>query len=106
MKLSDYFSDEVRKYPVKFKYGMQQQFNLEIKLPKDWKVKTKEIDKIIESQFGRASWRWYASNNTLYIQNQFILKGEDILPEDYAEFKSFLKKVRKQELETIVLSKE
>jgi hypothetical protein len=105
MNLSDYFDDEERKYPVRFKFGMQQQYYLEIELPQGWVVITKEIDKKIESQFGHASWRWYTSDNTLHIHNQFILKGEYILPEDYAEFKSFLKKVRLQELETILMSR-
>jgi hypothetical protein len=104
MNLSDVFDEEERKYPVKFKYGMQQQVNLEIHLPENWRLSTNKIDKKTESAFGEASWRWYVSGNILHVQNQFILKGDDIQPDEYPDFKSFLKEVRMQELQKVIVS--
>ena len=45
-------------------------------------------------------------NNKLFIKNQFILIGEDILPEEYPNFKSFLKEVKLQEMQQIILTKQ
>lgn len=105
VNLLDYFTEEKRKYPIQFKYGMQQQVNLDINLPDNWQVKTKEVDKKVNSDFGEASWRWNISANKLQIQNQFILDGEDILPDDYPKFKTYLKEVREQELTVVLLTK-
>ena len=105
MNLADYFTEEERTYPIQFKYGMQQQFYFTINLPENWRVKSENVEKSVKSDFGEAFWRWYTKDNKLHIQNQFILIGDDVSPEEYPKFKSFLKEVRLQELEHVVLGK-
>jgi hypothetical protein len=73
-------------------------------LPENWQMKSEEVDNSVKSDFGEASWRWYMKDNKIHIQNQFILKGDDINPEEYKEFKLFLKEVKLQELEQVVLT--
>jgi Domain of Unknown Function with PDB structure (DUF3858) len=104
INLSNFFTEEERKYPIHFKYGMQQQLNLIINLPDNWQVESQDVDKSIKSDFGEASWHWYTNDNKLHIQNQFILVGDEINPVDYPKFKSFLKEVKLQELEQVLLT--
>jgi len=104
MNLADYFTEEERTYPIQFKYGMQQQYNFIINMPENWHVKSENVEKSVKSEFGEAAWRWYIKDNKLHIQNQFILKGDNVSTEEYPEFKLFLKEVRLQELEQMVLS--
>jgi len=106
MNLGDYFNEEERKYPIQFKYGMQQQYNFVICLPENWQVNSENVEKSLKSDFGEASWRWYTKDNKLNIQNQFILTGDDVSPDDYPKFKSFLKEVKLQELEQVVISRQ
>jgi len=105
MNLSDYFTEEKRTYPVQFRFGIQSQVNLTINIPEGWRVKIKDEDKIIQSDFGEVSWRWYTNDNKLHIRNLLILKGDDIDPANYLKFKSFLKEVKQQELKQIALIK-
>lgn len=104
MHMSDLFTEKERKYPIQFKYGMQKQVHLTIELPQNIYMKTANEDISISNDHGDASWQWYLRDEKLFIKNVFILKGDDIRPNEYSEFKSFLKEVEFQDLKQVVLA--
>jgi hypothetical protein len=106
MDLSDYFLSEERLYPIRFRFGVKTRLNLSINIPERWSAEPNEFNRTISSLYGHSTFKWYESGNRFYIQNEFILEGNEIPVDEYIDFKKFLDSVHRNELKEVVFIKE
>lgn len=106
MDLSDYFISEDRLYPIRFRFGVKTKLNLSVNIPEQWTVEPEEYHESVSSLYGLATFKWFKSGSKFYIQNEFILEGNEIPADEYIDFKKYLDNVHRNELKEVVFIKE
>ena len=95
-----------RKYPLKIKRGFIDSDEVEITLPKNYKVESLPIKKVIENKFGSyKSEIVVKEKHTLIYKREFIINDGEFPKEDYVKFRDFYKEVAKQDNAKIALIK-
>ena len=103
--LPDYFRSPKRVHPIRFKYGLRTELNLTVKLPLDYIVNTTDSSDSLVSSFGSAYRSWSTSGNVYRTHKSYRLLGEDIDPQYYVRFQSFLDSIGIWDLREVVVSR-
>lgn len=95
-----------RKHDFEIKRGFLHEAELIIELPSNTKLENLPEDTKISSKFGEyaASIECLSANELLY-KHQFLLKAGHYLNTEYADYRSFRKKISKAERRNLILSK-
>lgn len=88
--LSHYFRPQNRTYPVRFRFGSNSTLRLTINLPLGWKPEFPRHADSVRSPFGAWRTSWEHIQNKVEMMNEYSLSGEEIPPEKYSAFRSFL----------------
>ncbi|WP_346881052.1 DUF3857 domain-containing protein [uncultured Algibacter sp.] len=95
-----------RKFPLLIKRGFKDIDEIEISLPKDYKLEGLPAKSNIESKFGNYSFEINVKDkNTLVYKREFVIKDGAFPKEDYNAFRDFYKKVSKLDNTKVVLIK-
>jgi len=101
--LPDYFRSPVRLHPIRFNFGMKREVNLAMTLPHGWRADTLALADSTTSSFGTAQWQWRDEGDVLHVNSSFLLRGDDIPPNEYKRFQEFLDRMREKDLREVVL---
>jgi len=86
--------------------GYTSKSNVEITVPENFSIDQLPEEKVIESQFGSYSISFQSlSENKLTYQRKFIVKQGAFPPQEYKNFRNFLKKISKLDKTKILLTK-
>lgn len=95
-----------RKLPLKINRGFKNIDEVEIKLPKNYKVESLPNKKIIENKFGTYRAEVIVKDqNTLLYKRVFVVNDGEFPKEDYSHFRKFYKEVSTQDNAKIALIK-
>ncbi len=95
-----------RNLPLKIKRGFIDTDEVEIKLPKDYKVESLPKKKVIENKFGNYLAEVIVKDeNTLIYKREFVVKDGQFPKEDYSDFRKFYKEVSKLDNAKVALIK-
>jgi transglutaminase-like putative cysteine protease len=95
-----------RKLPLKINRGFRDFDEVEITLPKDYKVETLPKPILIENQFGNYQAEIVVKNDmTLVYKRVFVVNDGDFPKEDYEAFRNFYKEVARKDNSKISLIK-
>ena len=103
--LPDYFRSPKRTHPIRFNFGLRTELNLTVKLPLDYLVNTPDSSDSLVSSFGSAYRSWSTSGNVYRTHKSYRLLGEDVDPQYYERFQSFLDSIRVRDLREVVVSR-
>jgi hypothetical protein len=103
-RLPALFRAPTRVHPVRLSYGLQSVFDLEVRLPVSWKVRTLEIPRPLTSKFGFGTWSMQSRDDgSLHASATLLLEGEDISPDEYGQFQAFLDDIHMREMKEVRL---
>jgi hypothetical protein len=105
MDLPDFFRADARENPVRFRFGMQRVFELNVQLPSNWELKTEARSDSLKSPYGEAFWNWKEEDGDLRIRMGYSLAGNDIPSEKYHAFLEFLESVRTYQIRELILQR-
>lgn len=95
-----------RKYPLKINRGFIDGDEVEIKLPKSYKIEALPNKVVIENKFGRYIAELTAKDEkTLIYKREFSVNDGEFPKEDYNDFRNFYKEVTKHDHSKIALIK-
>ena len=95
-----------RKQKLHISVGFTDNDSIEIKLPSNFKVEAFPENKSIENKFGSYSISFKSiSENTFEYKRQFILKKNTFPPQEYKNYRNFIKKVAKLDRTKLLLTK-
>ncbi|MEJ2635505.1 MAG: DUF3857 and transglutaminase domain-containing protein [Calditrichia bacterium] len=105
-ELPDYFRSVHRAHRIRFKFGTQTEFTLNVTLPQKEGNGLQAFSDSVSSAFGSAAWSWNPKKDGsgLEAKTRYVLKGEDIPPARYPDFQNFLDRVRAGDLQEVVLT--
>ncbi len=103
--LADYFREQQRTYPVRFRYPSESTLRLTIWAPLGWRHQTRTSADSLLAPCGRSEWRIAAQPDSAWLAMKVQLRGEDLMPAAYPVFRSFLDGVRMKEGTEITLSR-
>ena len=95
-----------RKLPLLIKRGFKDVDEVEITLPKNYRVESLPAKKVIENKFGSYLSEVVAKNETTLIyKREFVLNDGEFPKEAYSDFRNFYKEVSKQDNLKVALIK-
>ena len=95
-----------RKLPLLIKRGFKDVDEVEITLPKNYRVESLPAKKVIENKFGSYLSEVVAKNETTLIyKREFVLNDGEFPKEAYSDFRNFHKEVSNQDNLKIALIK-
>ena len=103
--LPDYFRSLTRKHPIRFRFGMRQELDLTVTLPKGWEEQNIRFSDSVSSDIGYGRWTWQSKGNQFQARSSLLLQGNDVSSKDYPIFQKFLDAVRERDLREVVLGK-
>jgi hypothetical protein len=104
-ELPDFFRARDRATPVQFRYGLKNELNLEIKIPKEWNIQIPTRKDSISSPFGNAIWKWETTGNVFRAIHKYTFGGQPVSPELYPQYQEFLDDIHKNDLVQTILFK-
>ncbi len=104
-ELPDFFRARDRATPVQFRYGLKNQLNLEINIPKEWNIQIPTRKDSISSPFGNALWEWKTNDNVFRAIHKYMFGGQPVSPELYPQYQEFLDDIHKNDLVQTILIK-
>jgi hypothetical protein len=106
MNLADQFRSPNRIYPIRMRYDVSRELNLNVKLNSDKFAQTNSRSETIKGQFGNGYWFWEMDNNLLTVKVSYQIFGNHVLPEEFNNFQNFLDAMSVKDLTDTVISLE
>ena len=103
--LPDHFRARDRIHPIRLMFASRSTVHLEVDLSPGWSIPPLSHADSLCSEFGRAHWIWEGGGNRLSAFIDYLSGTDEVRPEDYPEFRSFIDGVRIRNLNEIVLSR-
>ncbi len=91
-----------REFPIYYYYPYLKIDSVEVKLPKEYILETKEGEKIINTPFSYYKTNIKNNNGTLLYVREFEIKRNRISVDRYEEYKTFIKDVAKADRKKII----
>ena len=104
-ELQMYFRTPHRTHPVRFNYGMRRELNLRVSPPLGWTMRDGKGSDSIGTAFGSAGWNWQQAGEDLSYHSYYQIDGDDIPPESYPAWQSFLDRLQEENQSEIVFMK-
>jgi hypothetical protein len=101
------FKDDKREYPIFFEYPKSQKYNISIKIPEGYKVKSipQGIKANLDNDSGSYTFLLQEVPGILQLAVSLEINTPIILPQDYEYVKGMFSQITKKEKEKIVLTK-
>jgi transglutaminase-like putative cysteine protease len=101
------FKDDTRSYPIFFEYPKSQKYNISIKIPEGYKVKSipEAIKASLANNTGGYSYLISEASGMVQLAVSLDLNTPIVLPQDYAYIKGMFTQITEKEKEKIVLTK-
>ena len=99
------FKSEKRDYPIEFDFPQSNNFNISIKVPKNYEVESFPSSVNYRNQDGSLGFNFNSSisDNVIQISATFKINNLLIAAEDYGDLKTFFKEIINKQTEKIVL---
>ncbi len=101
------FKDDKREYPIFFEYPKSQKYNISIKIPEGYKVKSlpEGVKAALANNTGSYSYLLQEAPGILQLAVSLDINTPIILPQDYEYVKGMFTQITEKEKEKIVLTK-
>ena len=94
-KLSSFFHNDARTFPVRIQIPVKTVFNLNVHLPEGWHPSIPDRKYESKSDFGVCSLKWDSTSEEIRIVVETLLQAGEIEPEAYGKFTRYLDETRK-----------
>jgi hypothetical protein len=106
LELPQLFRAQQRLHPIRFRFGMVQEFSLQVELPPGWKALSPPTSIDQSSAFGSAQWQCFPTSSGFFARTRYYLPGQEVSPAHYQEFRAFLDTVQVRDLREVRLGRE
>lgn len=103
--MADYFRDEKRAYPVRFRHASRTDLRMTLWPPLGWQHEAASSADSLLAPCGQSLWRVRSQSDEARLGMTLEMQGEDVKPEQYTAFREFLDGVRLREWKEISLSR-
>jgi hypothetical protein len=105
-ELPDVFRSQDRLHPVRFRFAAREIFQCTVALPQDFSAANAFYSDSLTSRYGHAVWSWSDQNGSFYSERILDLPGDEVLPQEYKEFRMFLDTIRTHDLMEAIFIKQ
>jgi hypothetical protein len=103
LDLPELFRSPTRMHPIRFRFGMVQEFLLKLDAPAGRKMLSQPVSDSTSCAHGSAKWQWFPTSCGLFASVRYSLSGEDVSPTQYPAFRAFLDTVEVRDLREVRL---
>ncbi len=105
MELPTLFRAPQRRFPIRFRFGLEQEFVLHVALPPGWRLLSSPVADSVHSDYGAAQWQWFPITDGFFARTAYRLPGADVPPTQYPAFRAFLDSVQVRDLREVHVGK-
>ncbi|MBC7187650.1 MAG: DUF3857 domain-containing protein [Calditrichaeota bacterium] len=106
LDLPELFRSPTRVHPIRFRFGMVQEFLLSADTPSGWKMLSPPVSDSTTCAHGAAKWQWFPTSSGLFASARYSLSGEEVSPTEYPAFRTFLNNVELGDLREVRLGRD
>ncbi|MDZ7378624.1 MAG: DUF3857 domain-containing protein, partial [candidate division KSB1 bacterium] len=105
LELPSLFRSPERRFPIRFRFGVTQEFTLHLTLPQGYRLLSQALSDSLRSEHGAATWSWFPTTDGLFARIEYRLTGAEVSPTQYPAFRAFLDSVQVRDLREVHIGK-